>query len=55
MPVNSNPFVQAFWDTKIPSGKWRHDDGMLNTLALLRVSGNFRVCSKGGLPEEFFS
>jgi len=37
------PFVQALWDMQIPSGQWRYYDGMLYTLALLHVSGNFRV------------
>jgi len=37
------PFVQALWDAKIPSGKWRYYDGMLYLLALLHVSGNFRI------------
>jgi oligosaccharide reducing-end xylanase len=36
-------FVDALWDTPIPSGKWRYYDGMLYTLALLHVSGNFRI------------
>src|SRR5262245_35928610 len=33
-------FVDALWDTRIPTGKWRYYDGMLYTLALLHVSGN---------------
>jgi len=37
------PFVQVFWDTKIPSGKWRYYDGMLYMLALLHASGDFRI------------
>jgi oligosaccharide reducing-end xylanase len=37
------PFVQALWDTPIPSGKWRYYDGMLYMLALLHVSGNFHI------------
>jgi oligosaccharide reducing-end xylanase len=37
------PFVQALWDTQIPSGKWRYYDGLLYTLGLLHVSGNFRI------------
>jgi oligosaccharide reducing-end xylanase len=37
------PFVQALWDTKIPTGRWRYYDGLLYTLALLHVSGSFRV------------
>ena len=42
-PVTAKPFVQALWDTKIPTGKWRYYDGMLYTLGLLHVSGNFRI------------
>ncbi len=37
------PFVEALWDTQIPSGRWRYYDGLLYTLALLHVSGNFRI------------
>jgi oligosaccharide reducing-end xylanase len=37
------PFVQAFWDAEIPSGKWRYYDGMLYMLGLLHVSGNFKI------------
>ena len=37
------PFVQAIWDIKIPSGKWRYYDGMLYMLGFLHVSGNFKV------------
>ena len=37
------PFVQALWDTQIPSGKWRYYDGMLYILGLLHVSGNFKI------------
>jgi oligosaccharide reducing-end xylanase len=36
-------FVDALWNAPIPSGKWRYYDGMLYTLALLHVSGNFRI------------
>jgi oligosaccharide reducing-end xylanase len=36
-------FVDALWNTPIPSGKWRYYDGMLYTLALLHASGNFRA------------
>jgi oligosaccharide reducing-end xylanase len=42
-PEKGKPFVQALWDTKIPSGKWRYYDGMLYLLSLLHVSGNFRI------------
>ena len=37
------PFVQALWDTQIPTGKWRYYDGMLYMLGLLHVSGNFKI------------
>ncbi len=39
----STPFVQAFWNLGIPSGQYRYYDGMLYMLALLNVSGNFKV------------
>jgi oligosaccharide reducing-end xylanase len=41
------PFVQALWNAQIPSGKWRYYDGMLTMLALLHVSGNFRIYPPG--------
>ena len=37
------PFVQALWDTKIPSGQWRYYDGLLYMLGMLHVSGNFKI------------
>jgi oligosaccharide reducing-end xylanase len=42
-PEKGKPFVQALWDTPIPSGKWRYYDGMLYMLGLLHVSGNFKI------------
>jgi oligosaccharide reducing-end xylanase len=42
------PFVQALWDTQIPSGRWRYYDGMLYMLGLLHVSGKFKIL--GDLP-----
>jgi len=44
------PFVQALWDTEIPSGQWRYYDGMLYMLAMLHDSGNFRIHKSGSLP-----
>ena len=41
-PETGKPFVQALWDTGIPSGTWRYYDGMLYLLALMHVSGNFQ-------------
>jgi len=39
------PFVEALWDTQIPSGQWRYYDGMLFMLGMLHVSGNFKIYS----------
>lgn len=36
-------FVQALWDAQPPSGHWRYYDGMLYTLALLHLSGQFQI------------
>ncbi len=44
------PFVQALWDLRFPSGKWRYYDGMLTMLALLHVSGQFRIYPPANLP-----
>jgi oligosaccharide reducing-end xylanase len=41
----STDFVQALWDMPIPAGKWRYYDGLLYFLALLQVSGNYRIYS----------
>jgi oligosaccharide reducing-end xylanase len=49
-PEKGRPFVQALWDAKIPSGKWRYYDGMLYMLGLLHDSGNFRIYKLGSLP-----
>ncbi len=37
------PFVQHLWDMKLPAGRRRYYDGLLTFLALLEVSGNFRI------------
>ena len=42
-PEKGKPFIQALWDTDIPSGKWRYYDGLLYMMGLLHVSGNFRI------------
>ena len=36
-------FVDELWRASPPSGKWRYYDGMLYLMALLHVSGNFRI------------
>ncbi len=42
-PDIGKAFVEALWNTNIPSGKWRYYDGMLYLLGFLHVSGNFRI------------
>ncbi len=42
-PEKSRDFVQALWNLPIPSGQWRYYDGLLYFLALLQVSGNYRI------------
>lgn len=36
-------FVDALWELQPPTGTWRYYDGLLYLLALLHVSGNFRI------------
>lgn len=38
-----HPFVERLWNLAPPEGKWRYYDGLLYYLALLQVSGEFRV------------
>jgi hypothetical protein len=44
-PQKGKDFVQALWDLPIPSGPYRYYDGLLYFLALLQVSGNYRIYS----------
>jgi oligosaccharide reducing-end xylanase len=37
------PWVQRLWDQPMPQGRLRYYDGLLTMLALLEVSGNFRI------------
>lgn len=37
------PWVQKLWDLPLPTGRFRYYSGLLTMLALLEVSGNFRV------------
>jgi oligosaccharide reducing-end xylanase len=45
--ASTNPnridFVQALWNASTPNGKGRYYDGLLYMLALLQLSGNFRI------------
>ncbi|HTY86709.1 MAG TPA: glycosyl hydrolase family 8 [Candidatus Acidoferrum sp.] len=38
-------FVEALWNTPVPTGRWRYYDGLLQMLALLHCSGEFRIWS----------
>ncbi|HUA68076.1 MAG TPA: glycosyl hydrolase family 8 [Candidatus Saccharimonadales bacterium] len=38
-------FVEALWNTPIPTGQWRYYDGMLYLLGMLHCSGEFRIWS----------
>lgn len=37
------PWVRRLWDMPMPKGRMRYYDGLLTMLALLQVSGNYRV------------
>jgi oligosaccharide reducing-end xylanase len=49
---NRKEFVEELWNLSIPSGHWRYYDGMLYLLALLQVSGNFRIYEPNGFSEN---
>jgi oligosaccharide reducing-end xylanase len=36
-------FVEAFWNTPVPTGQFRYYDGMLYLLGMLHCSGEFRI------------
>ncbi len=38
-------FVEALWNTPMPSGRYRYFDGMLYLLGMLHCSGQFRIWS----------
>lgn len=41
-------FVQALWDTPVPTGKYRYYDGCLYMFAMLALSGNYQIyCPPG--------
>ncbi len=50
-PQKGKPFVQALWDLKLPTGKYRYYDGLLTMLAYLQVSGNFQIYTPGGFSK----
>jgi oligosaccharide reducing-end xylanase len=48
-PVRAQ-FVRELWNIQRPAGHYRYYDGMLYMLALLHVSGNFRIYDPAGTP-----
>ncbi len=40
---NSKAFVEALWNTPVPSGEQRYYDGLLYLMSMLHCSGNFRI------------
>ncbi|MEJ2196508.1 MAG: glycosyl hydrolase family 8 [Ignavibacteriaceae bacterium] len=40
---NRLEFIKEFWNTPVPSGKYRYYNGLLFMLGMLNVSGNFRI------------
>jgi oligosaccharide reducing-end xylanase len=39
----SKAFVDALWNTPVPSGEQRYYDGMLYLMSMMHCSGNFRI------------
>ena len=39
----SKAFVEALWNTPVPSGEQRYYDGLLYLMSLMHLSGNFRI------------
>ena len=36
-------FIEEFWNTPLPTGRWRYYSGLLYFMSLLHLSGNFRI------------
>jgi oligosaccharide reducing-end xylanase len=41
--ANSRAFLQALWDTPVPSGEQRYFDGMVYLMSLMHAAGEFRI------------
>lgn len=41
--ANTNQFADALWNLNPPTGQYRYYDGMLYQMALLHLSGNFKI------------
>jgi oligosaccharide reducing-end xylanase len=48
---NKKEFVKELWNTPVPDGIYRYYDGMLYMLAMLQVSGNFKVYKPAGIKD----
>ncbi|HEY1904180.1 MAG TPA: glycosyl hydrolase family 8 [Terracidiphilus sp.] len=44
----SKAFVDALWNTPVPSGEQRYYDGMLYLMSMMHCSGNFRIIEPSG-------
>jgi oligosaccharide reducing-end xylanase len=47
---NRKEFVEDLWNTPIPTGLYRYYDGLLHMMAMLQVSGDFRIYDPTGKP-----
>ena len=47
--VRAWDFVEEFWNTPLPRGQYRYYDGLLQMMALLQLSGNFRIYTPEGV------
>jgi oligosaccharide reducing-end xylanase len=50
---NRIDFVKALWELPIPDGSLRYYNGMLYMMALLHVSGNFKIYDLDEKPVSF--
>lgn len=48
--ANRRDFVEELWNTPVPSGPYRYYDGLLYMIAMLQVSGNFKIYDPTGKP-----
>jgi len=48
--ANRRDFVEELWNIPVPSGLYRYYDGLLYMMAMLQVSGNFKIYDPTGKP-----
>jgi oligosaccharide reducing-end xylanase len=41
--ANKSEYLKALWNLPIPTGRYRYYDGLLQMLAMIQVSGNFKI------------